>query len=155
MPPTAQEKNAFIKSAARWIARAARVAGPVGPFVTALEMASWLDTDRAFIDAYQDPPKTMDELQEAASNRKWGYHRHHVAERSSALEDGFSKEEVDGPENLVRIPALKHREITGWYQKENPDFGGVSPREYLRDKDWNERRRVGLDALIKYGVLKP
>lgn len=97
----------------------------------------------------------MDELQEAASNPKWGYHRHHVAERSSALEDGFSKEEVDGPENLVRIPALKHREINAWYQTKSDAFDNMSPRDYLRGKSWEERVKVGRDALIKYGVLKP
>lgn len=59
------------------------------------------------------------------------------------------------PENLVRIPTFKHREITAWYMKGNDDYGGLSPREYLRDKDWNMRRRVGLDALIRFGVLKP
>jgi hypothetical protein len=154
-PPTAQERNAFIKNAARWIARTARVGGPVGTFMTALEMASWLDTDRAFIDSYQDPPKTMQELQDAASNPKWGYHRHHVAERSSALEDGYSKEEVDGPENLALIPTLKHWEINGWYGRPNDDFGGMSPREYLKGKSWAERTRVGRDALIKFEVLKP
>ena len=30
-------------------------------------------------------------------------------------------------------------------------FGGLSPK----DKDWNERARVGREALIKFEVLKP
>jgi hypothetical protein len=37
----------------------------------------------------------------------------------------------------------------------NDAYGGVSPREYLRGKDWEERRKVGLDALIDAGVLEP
>ncbi len=37
----------------------------------------------------------------------------------------------------------------------SPNFDSLSPRDYLRDKDWNERRRVGLYALIKYGAMKP
>jgi hypothetical protein len=37
----------------------------------------------------------------------------------------------------------------------NVNFGGYSPREYLKGKSWAERRRVGLDALIDAGVLKP
>ena len=62
---------------------------------------------------------------------------------------------IDGKENLVRIPTLKHREITAWYQTKHDAFGQVSPREYLRGKGWEERRRIGIDALIEHGVLKP
>ena len=76
------------------------------------------------------------------------------SERASALEDGFRVWQVDGPENLVRIPTLKHWEITGWYNEGNEAFGDMSPRDYLRGKDWNTRRRVGLYALTKFGVLK-
>jgi len=54
----------------------------------------------------------------------------------------------------VRIPTLKHWEITGWYNEGNEAFGDMSPRDYLRGKDWNTRRRVGLYALTKFGVLK-
>jgi hypothetical protein len=62
---------------------------------------------------------------------------------------------IDAPENLVRVPTLKHWQITGWYMTEGEDYEGMSPREYLRDKDWNERREVGLYALRKFKVLKP
>ncbi|MGD9839610.1 MAG: hypothetical protein AB7F72_09295 [Afipia sp.] len=55
----------------------------------------------------------------------------------------------------VRIPVLKHYDISGWYSKPNLDFGGLTPRDYLRDKGAAERRQVGLDALIRFGVLKP
>ncbi len=33
--------------------------------------------------------------------------------------------------------------------------GGLPPREYLRGKGWDERVQVGIDALVKYEVLKP
>jgi hypothetical protein len=36
----------------------------------------------------------------------------------------------------------------------NKDFGGLSPRDYLRDKDWDEQMRVGLDLLRDRKVLK-
>jgi len=57
--------------------------------------------------------------------------------------------------NKVRIPTYKHHEITGWFAKGNKDFGGLSPREYLRGKSWDERFRVGIEAMIDKGVLKP
>jgi hypothetical protein len=67
----------------------------------------------------------------------------------------FSDDLIDGPDNLVRIPTLKHWQINGWYGRRSDEFGGLSPRDYLRGKSWEERRRVGINALTRYGVLKP
>jgi hypothetical protein len=84
-----------------------------------------------------------------------GYDTHHIVEQTPAEEDGFPRTMIDFPGNLVRIPRFKHWEITSWSMTKNKAFGGLSPREYLRGKDWAERTRVGLDALIQHGVLKP
>jgi hypothetical protein len=62
---------------------------------------------------------------------------------------------IDAPDNLARIPKFKHWEINGWYGQPNKTFGKISPRDYLRGKAWSERVKVGLDALILHGVLKP
>ena len=62
---------------------------------------------------------------------------------------------IDAPDNLVRIPTFKHWELNAWYQTPNADYDLLSPREYLRGKDWAERTRVGLDALIDLGILEP
>jgi hypothetical protein len=62
---------------------------------------------------------------------------------------------IEGPDNKVFVPRLKHWQITRWYMARDPEFGGLSPREYLRDKSWDERRAIGLRALIDHGVLKP
>jgi hypothetical protein len=94
-------------------------------------------------------------LQRDASNPRAGYDIHHIVEQTSAEEDGFSRQTIDSPENLVRIPRWKHWAINSWYQTKNKAFGGLSPRDYLRGKSWEERRRVGLDALVDAGVLKP
>lgn len=61
----------------------------------------------------------------------------------------------DGPENKVRVPTLKHWVITGWYMTPNEDYDGLSPRAYLRGRSWDEKVRVGREALIDFGVLKP
>jgi hypothetical protein len=62
---------------------------------------------------------------------------------------------INAPDNLLRIPTLKHWQINAWYSTKNNDFGGLSPRDYLRGKSWDERVRVGTDALILFGVLQP
>lgn len=105
--------------------------------------------------AYLEPPKTLAELQAAVKTPAAGTDVHHIVEQTAAAEAGFPREMIEDPENLVRISRLKHWEITSWYQTSNSDLGGVSPRTFLRDKSWDERKKFGLDALIKSGVLKP
>ena len=111
--------------------------------------------DDYLIEAYWDEPRTLEELQRAVSTPKRGYDIHHIVEQTSAEQDGFPRSVIDGADNLVRISRLKHREITGWYMTKNEDYNGLSPRNYLRGKSWAERTRVGLDVLIRNGVLKP
>jgi len=78
--------------------------------------------------------------------KKRGYDDHHVVEQTWAEYFGFSRSQIDDPSNLVSIPRLKHYQITGWYAQRNPEYGWLSPREYLSDKNWEERKKVGRDA---------
>jgi hypothetical protein len=145
-PPTTSERNDAAREIAKWLAKnLGRV----------IEGVAWLDEFEESIRAYLDPPKTLKELHEAASTPKKGYDIHHIVEKKSAEDDKFPDSMINGRENVVRIPRYKHWEITSWYMTKNKDYGNVSPREYLRGKGWDERMRVGLDALTKYGVLKP
>ena len=105
--------------------------------------------------AEQDPPRSLEDLQQAVSRPAIGYDIHHIVERTPAEQAGFPRSLIDGPENLVRIPTMKHWEITSWYATPNDEFGGLSPRNYLRGKDWTVRYQVGKFALIEHGVLKP
>ena len=67
----------------------------------------------------------------------------------------FGRNRIDNYENRVRIPRLKHIEISRFYSKSgNPQFGGLSPRDYLRSMSWNEQMRIGLEILKKFEVLK-
>ncbi|QBR72659.1 hypothetical protein CU048_04610 [Beijerinckiaceae bacterium] len=158
-PLSERLRNAFAKLAARWLARALAGAafGPEGEFIVGLEAAAetvaWLYDKYPFIKSYLDEPKSLDELQRNVGKPEKGYEVHHIVEQTSAERDGYSREDIDAPDNLVRIPTLKHWEITGWYMTPNEDFGYISPREYLKGKSWDAKRKVGLDALIDAGVL--
>jgi hypothetical protein len=88
-------------------------------------------------------------------NPQTGYDIHHIVEKTPARKERFSDDIIDGPDNLVRIPTLKHWQINGWYGRKNAAYGGLSPRDYLRGKSWEERTRVGKEALILFKVLKP
>jgi hypothetical protein len=101
----------------------------------------------------QCPAKDVEELQRDVSNPAPGYDIHHIVERNQI--DHFTNEAINGPDNLVRVPRVKHQEINGWYQEKNRDFGGLSPRGYLDGRNWDVQRAVGLEALRRAGVLKP
>jgi hypothetical protein len=99
-----------------------------------------------------DPAKTLEELQEPVGSKSHGgYHDHHIVGQHAQNREQFGDSMIDSRQNLVRIPLLN---ISAWYSKGNENFGGVSPRDYLRDKDWDEQMRVGLDRLRKEKVLK-
>jgi hypothetical protein len=158
-PESAQVRNAIIKQVAKHVARLALedvLGGAAGPILNGLEIASWVvEAGGPYIEAYSDPPKSLQELQDAVSTPATGYDIHHIVEQTPAEQDGLPRSLIDSPDNLVRIPTLKHWQITGWYMVRRDAYGGISPRTYLRGKDWGERTRVGYRALIENGVLKP
>lgn len=110
---------------------------------------------QALIRAAADPPQTYEEMQAGVGKRRPGYDDHHVVEQTWAEYFGISRSQINDPENVVSIPRLMHWRITGWYATKNRRFDGMSPREYLSDKSWDERRRIGQEVLVEFGVLKP
>lgn len=154
-PATTRAIYIFLRAAAYWLEEAALAGEPVGDFILALGAVSWLSKYLPYIFAYLDPPKTLEELQQDASSPDVGYNIHHIVEQTSAAQDGFPQSMIDAPDNLVRIPTLKHWLISAWYSTQNDEFDGLSPRDYLRGKSWDERMRVGEYALILFGVLQP
>jgi hypothetical protein len=148
-PPTSPERTAIAKTVAAYLLEKG-----ITNAAEYIAKSSWLYNAIPYINSYLDAPKSLEELQADASTPKLGYDVHHIVEQSSAAEAGYPRKMIDAPENLVSIPRLSHWEINAWYQTRNSDYGDVSPREYLSGKDWDERRRVGLEALSKSGVLK-
>jgi hypothetical protein len=115
----------------------------------------WLKDYGDLVKAANDEPKFLEELQQGVGKHRPGYDDHHIVEQTWAERFGFARSEIDDPSNLVSIPRLTHYRITGWYGTRNIDFNYLSPREYLRNKSWEERRQIGLGALVMFGVLKP
>ncbi len=147
-PPTTHERNVWSVRVARYL-----LATNSGYLVHRIRLWVWQHA-RDRIIAYLDEPKSLDELQRAANDPQPGYDIHHIAEQTPARLDGFPQERIQGWRNKVRIPTYRHWEINRWFETPNEEYGGLTPRQYLRGKSWEERYRVGLKALRLHGVLK-
>jgi hypothetical protein len=133
------------------------VGRPTGTLPRKLEeigAPAWLREYYPHIDAYTQGPKSLSELQAGARSSRPGYDIHHIVEKTPALENGFSKSLVNGPDNLVSIPRFKHWEITGWYARKSKDWDRLSPRMMLDPQRWSERYQFGLYALRKFQAMK-
>lgn len=150
-PATAQGVNTLVKQLSNWLLDPTSA----GILDLVVDANSWIYDFRHYIVAYLDPPKTLAELQAAVAMRMPGYDVHHIVEKASARAAGFPASWIDGPDNLVLIPTLKHWQVTGWFMTPKKNYDGLSPRAYLKGKDWDERVRIGLEALVKAGVLEP
>ena len=145
----------YAARVAKWAARAGIRLTPVGRLFDIYAAAHWIYDQTPYIVSYLDDPKSIHELRDLVSKPEKGYEIHHIVEQTAARRGGYPEDLINSRENRVRIPTLKHHKITGWYQIRNKKFGGLTPREYLHGKTWNERVEVGYKAMRKYGVLKP
>jgi hypothetical protein len=120
-PDTSAERTDYMRSAANWLARNAGLAGAI--YTGNMNNVEWLKDRQDLIAAYRDEPKTLEELQRTVQEPKPGYDTHHIVEQTAAERFGFTRSEVNDPENLVRVPRLRHYEITGWYGTRTDEYG--------------------------------
>lgn len=152
-PDKSSQRMAVLRSISKFLA--SNSGTMIDVFIGVMNEIDWLQSYQDMIHANRDPPKTLRQLQSQVGKGRPGYDDHHIIEQTAAEKWGISRSQIDDPTNLVSIPRLKHYQITGWYMRKSDQFGGLSPREYLSDKSPEERRRVGLNALLEFGVLKP
>jgi hypothetical protein len=150
-PNTQQDRN-YI---AQQVARNARLASDyLAEVVTSA--SHWLNEKYWEIRSFQDAPKSLGELHDRIFQAdKRGYDVHHIVEQTQARNDNYPDSVINRADNLVLIPRYKHWEINSWFQTSNKNLGGLTPRQYLQNKSWEERRYIGLKALRDVGVLKP
>lgn len=145
----------FIRRAAEYVRIVGRLSHAAGALFEALEQAEELRAVTAAIKSANDPPRTLEELQARARlDSEPGYQTHHIVGQFAQNRLQFGDARIDSLENKVRIPVVKHLDINGWYSRPNDRFGGLSPRDYLRGKSWDEQMRIGLEVLRDHGVLK-
>jgi hypothetical protein len=113
-----------------------------------------------YIQAYNDPTKSLDEVEQAAQGPTCtGYDVHHIVEQASGRSGEIPTQLIASSENLVSIPTLRHWQLNSWYQTPNGNFldangNSMTPRDYLKGQGYDERRQIGLMGLRVVGVLK-
>jgi hypothetical protein len=136
---------------------------------TAIEKVAWfwVNVQEEFpnIIAFMEPPKRWDQLvatteyeafdSQRAFEKKYGsagagYEWHHIVEQDS----GFSPTEVHNTDNMVRVAKGRHWKITSLMTEKREDLGGISRREWLRGKSYEEHMRVGLELLKEAEVME-
>jgi hypothetical protein len=154
-PEESRDRTKVIRAVSNSLRLILPAAARLSVIGTIISGAVWLREYRDEILTDLDPPKTLRELNDAVEIPRSGTQRHHVVEQGPAEQDGFSRSEIDAPDNLVRIPKQKHQRISDWYSTKSVAYGGMTPRDWLRGKSWEERRSLGIQKLIDFGVLKP
>jgi hypothetical protein len=103
-----------------------------------------------------DKAKSLEELKAQLDRtplEKLGYEEHHIVEQGPN-EGKISGDLLQSKANRISIPYYAHRDISDFYSTPNPDYGGSSPRDFLRGKSFDEQYQEGLKILRKLGVLK-
>jgi hypothetical protein len=124
-----------------------------------LDLTGRVLDDRVNADLYIEagkPAQSLDVLRNDVATPRPGTEVHHIIERSAWDRAEFEPaRDRDGWLNTVRISTLRHRQITSWYARANEDYGNMSPRAWLRGRDYQDHLETGLKALIEHGVLQP
>ncbi len=99
---------------------------------------------------------SFDDLKEYMGSPGSGNAWHHIVEQSQIGRSGFSSNQVNNVNNIVSVPHGKgtvHAQISGFYSSK-PDFtNGMTVREWLSGKSFDEQFEFGLGILRKYGEV--
>jgi hypothetical protein len=112
MPATRSERMDFARAAAEWVRNARRLGIAVDAFFELLDQVTAINRITDAIKSANDPPATLQELQDRATlPSEGGYENHHVVNQHASNRIKFGSR-IDSPENVVRIPVLQHIEVS-------------------------------------------
>lgn len=104
-------------------------------------------------------PKSLAELQGAVDDPQLGYEIHHIIEGQYASADEQSNARRFGGPVGRTGKSCSHSQMGArrdqlLYSRRNEDYGGLTPRAFLRGKSWEAQYEFGLRALRDAGVLR-
>lgn len=98
---------------------------------------------------------TFDQLKDAIGSPGVGNHWHHIVEQSQIGKSGFAVEQIHNTSNIIAVDSKIHAKISGYYSTTTFDFtNGLSVRNWLAGKSFEEQYEFGLDVLRQFGVIQ-
>jgi RHS repeat-associated protein len=81
-----------------------------------------------------------------------GQHWHHVVEQTLGNVARFGAQSVHNTQNVMRLDAGVHRQISGFYSSIQPFTSGQTVRQWLSTQSFEQQAQFGLDTLRRFGV---
>ena len=94
------------------------------------------------------------EFKKVMGNAGDGLNWHHIVEQNPANLAKFGPEKIHNTNNIIKIPGGKgslHAKISGYYSSKRKFTGGLTVRQWLRTKSFEEQYKFGIKILKKYG----
>ena len=141
---------------------------PTELFAIASQIATLMATSPVAL-TYFDPPKDIEDLSADTQYREFasfdefkryygpagpGYEWHHIVEQNPDNQEQFTPEQIHNSENIIRVPTLKHQEISGYYSSKPEELGGDTVRQNVSRRSLEQQRSYGETELRKRGVIK-
>ena len=100
---------------------------------------------------------TFDKLKNYLGKADDGYAWHHIVEQSQIGKSGFAPEQIHNVRNVVQIPSgysgSVHAKITATYNSIQNFTNGMTLRNWLSTKSFEEQLEFGLEVLKEYGTV--
>ena len=91
------------------------------------------------------------EMGPAGPARQW----HHIVEQNPINEAQFAAEQLHNTRNIVAVDDFVHSQISAYYSSKPPQFNGLTVRQWISTKSFDEQYSHGIDILIRYGGSPP
>lgn len=100
--------------------------------------------------------RSFDDLKDYIGTPGEGNAWHHIVEQSQINNSGFSVNQVHNVNNIIALPNGKgsiHAKVSGFYSSK-PDFtNGLTVRQWLTGKSFEEQFNYGIKVLERYGEV--
>jgi hypothetical protein len=85
----------------------------------------------------------------AGEGKSW----HHIIEQHVGNVKRFGAEALHNTENVIKVEAEVHTEISAFYSSKQSETGFMVVREWLRTQSYEQQRAYGLKVLRRFGVI--
>jgi hypothetical protein len=116
------------------------------------------------VKAYLAPPRTLGEMRRTEEFKSFnsfdsyksdmgpakpGHELHHCVAQSS----GFAPNLIHTTQNILEIPYWRHIRISAYYNTKQAALGNLSPREWLKGRNFDEHEEFCWKTLRQFGAL--